>query len=99
LLFAVYDSGGIVNFLTTARYLWILRRPVPAFRGFFNTAGTRTEVVNRPQVLRHTSKLPGSDWHGPHYASGKSRSKITVIDPLTGEPIVGDEGLQEAFLR
>ena len=43
--------------------------------------------LDEPELLRYRSNLLGSDLRITNFAGGNTSSKVTEIDPLTGEPI------------
>src|SRR3984957_3878748 len=43
--------------------------------------------LDEPELLRYRSNLLGSDLRLTNFAGGNTSSKITEIDPLTGEPV------------
>src|SRR5271155_4064401 len=43
--------------------------------------------LDAPELLRYRSNLLGSDLRLTNFAGGNTSSKITEIDPLTGEPV------------
>src|SRR5271165_5785002 len=45
-------------------------------------------TLDEPELLRYRSNLLGSDLRITNFAGGNTSSKITEIDPLTGEPVV-----------
>jgi rhamnose utilization protein RhaD (predicted bifunctional aldolase and dehydrogenase)/NAD(P)-dependent dehydrogenase (short-subunit alcohol dehydrogenase family) len=44
-------------------------------------------TLDQPELLRYRSNLLGSDLRITNFAGGNTSSKITQIDPLTGEPV------------
>jgi len=44
-------------------------------------------TLDEPELLRYRSNLLGSDLRITNFAGGNTSSKITEIDPLTGEPV------------
>src|SRR5580704_5473852 len=44
-------------------------------------------TLDQPELLRYRSNLLGSDLRITNFASGNTSSKISEIDPLTGEPV------------
>jgi rhamnose utilization protein RhaD (predicted bifunctional aldolase and dehydrogenase)/NAD(P)-dependent dehydrogenase (short-subunit alcohol dehydrogenase family) len=44
-------------------------------------------TLDEPELLRYRSNLLGSDLRLTNFAGGNTSSKVTEIDPLTGEPI------------
>ncbi len=44
-------------------------------------------TLDEPELLRYRSNLFGSDLRLTNFAGGNTSSKITEIDPLTGEPV------------
>src|SRR6202012_3788335 len=44
-------------------------------------------TLDGPELLRYRSNLLGSDLRITNFAGGNTSSKITEIDPLTGEPV------------
>ncbi len=44
-------------------------------------------VLDGPEQLRYRSNLLGSDLRITNFAGGNTSSKVTEIDPLTGEPV------------
>ncbi len=45
------------------------------------------ESLDGPELLRYRSNLLGSDLRITNFAGGNTSSKVTEIDPLTGEPV------------
>jgi rhamnose utilization protein RhaD (predicted bifunctional aldolase and dehydrogenase)/NAD(P)-dependent dehydrogenase (short-subunit alcohol dehydrogenase family) len=43
--------------------------------------------LDEPELLRYRSNLLGSDLRITNFAGGNTSSKVTEIDPLTGEPV------------
>jgi len=44
-------------------------------------------TLDEPELLRYRSNLLGSDLRITNFAGGNTSSKVTEIDPLTGEPV------------
>ena len=44
-------------------------------------------TLDEPELLRYRSNLLGSDLRITNFAGGNTSSKITEVDPLTGEPV------------
>jgi len=44
-------------------------------------------ALDEPELLRYRSNLLGSDLRITNFAGGNTSSKLTEIDPLTGEPV------------
>jgi rhamnose utilization protein RhaD (predicted bifunctional aldolase and dehydrogenase)/NAD(P)-dependent dehydrogenase (short-subunit alcohol dehydrogenase family) len=44
-------------------------------------------TLDEPELLRYRSNLLGSDLRITNFAGGNTSSKITELDPLTGEPV------------
>ena len=44
-------------------------------------------TLDEPELLRYRSNLLGSDLRLTNFAGGNTSSKVTEIDPLTGEPV------------
>ena len=44
-------------------------------------------ALDEPELLRYRSNLLGSDLRITNFAGGNTSSKITEVDPLTGEPV------------
>ncbi|MGA2219896.1 MAG: class II aldolase/adducin family protein, partial [Terracidiphilus sp.] len=44
-------------------------------------------ALDEPELLRYRSNLLGSDLRITNFAGGNTSSKVTEIDPLTGEPV------------
>src|ERR1019366_4587347 len=44
-------------------------------------------TLDEPELLRYRSNLLGSDLRITNFAGGNTSSKITDVDPLTGEPV------------
>ena len=64
-----------------------LAPPLPS--SFLKTAGTPAvaATLDEPELLRYRSNLLGSDLRITNFAGGNTSSKITELDPLTGEPV------------
>src|SRR5512146_1598756 len=45
------------------------------------------DTLDEPELLRYRSNLLGSDLRITNFAGGNTRSKVTDIDPLTGNPV------------
>src|ERR1035438_8000686 len=43
--------------------------------------------LDEPELLRYRSNLLGSDLRITNFACGNTSSKITEVDPLTGQPV------------
>src|SRR5271163_559679 len=43
--------------------------------------------LDEPELLRYRSNLLGSDLRITNFAGGNTSSKVSEIDPLTGEPV------------
>src|ERR1035438_5202653 len=43
--------------------------------------------LDEPELLRYRSNLLGSDLRITNFAGGNTSSKITEVDPLTGQPV------------
>src|ERR1700722_5858420 len=43
--------------------------------------------LDEPELLRYRSNLLGSDLRITNFAGGNTSSKLTEIDPLTGQPV------------
>src|ERR1700733_6911073 len=44
-------------------------------------------TLDAPELLRYRSNLLGSDLRITNFAGGNTSSKLTEIDPLTGQPV------------
>jgi rhamnose utilization protein RhaD (predicted bifunctional aldolase and dehydrogenase)/NAD(P)-dependent dehydrogenase (short-subunit alcohol dehydrogenase family) len=44
-------------------------------------------TLDQPELLRYRSNLLGSDLRMTNFAGGNTSSKVTELDPLTGEPV------------
>jgi rhamnose utilization protein RhaD (predicted bifunctional aldolase and dehydrogenase)/NAD(P)-dependent dehydrogenase (short-subunit alcohol dehydrogenase family) len=44
-------------------------------------------TLDEPELLRYRSNLLGSDLRITNFAGGNTSSKVTQVDPLTGEPV------------
>jgi rhamnose utilization protein RhaD (predicted bifunctional aldolase and dehydrogenase) len=44
-------------------------------------------TLDEPELLRYRSNLLGSDLRITNFAGGNTSSKITEVDPLTGQPV------------
>jgi rhamnose utilization protein RhaD (predicted bifunctional aldolase and dehydrogenase) len=49
-------------------------------------------TLDEPELLRYRSNLLGSDLRITNFAGGNTSSKVTEIDPLTGEPVEKSSG-------
>src|SRR5487761_2384654 len=45
------------------------------------------DTLDEPELLRYRSNLLGSDLRITNFAGGNTSSKVTEIDPLTGNPV------------
>ena len=44
-------------------------------------------TLDEPELLRYRSNLLGSDLRITNFAGGNTSSKVSEIDPLSGEPV------------